>query len=64
MERRTDNELTMPAVATHWGVCTAVLRRLIERDDFRALRVGRQYHLPARPFERCWPERLDAGLGQ
>ncbi len=60
MEDRTHQLLTLPQVAVRLGVCVATVRRMIERDGLPAKRVGRQYRVPARAFEKWW-ESLDAG---
>jgi excisionase family DNA binding protein len=51
--------LTLPEVAAQVGVCVATVRRLIERGELPAKRVGRQYRVPARDFNTWW-EGLDA----
>ncbi len=55
---RTQHLLTLPEVAARLGVCVATVRRMIDRDRLPAKRVGRQYRVPAGPFER-WCEQLD-----
>jgi excisionase family DNA binding protein len=59
MEHRKDY-LTLPEVAAQVGVCVATVRRLIDRGELPAKRVGRQFRVPARDFNTWW-ERLDAG---
>jgi len=59
MRSQTDRLLTLPQVAARLGVCVATVRRLIDRGELPAKRVGRQYRVPLRSFTQWW-EELDA----
>lgn len=59
MEHRNDRPLTLSEVAGRLGVCVATVRRLIDRGELTAKRVGRQYRVPARALDQWW-EGLDA----
>lgn len=58
MQNEPEVLMTLPEVAVRLGVCVATVRRMIDRDALPAKRVGRQYRVPAGPFQ-TWFDKLD-----
>ena len=50
---------TIDALATHWAVSARTVRRLIERGELRAIRVGGQLRISPETIER-FEERHEA----